>query len=82
MWDLPRPGIESVLPALAGGFLTIVPPGKSLLVIFYWRCVLPFICENSSTENGDLDFNSVLSKLRFGLLQQGLTMGENKRFKY
>ena len=29
MWDLPGPGIESVSPALAGGFLTTVPPGKS-----------------------------------------------------
>ena len=28
MWDLPRPGLEPVSPALAGGFLTAVPPGK------------------------------------------------------
>ena len=28
MWDLPRPGIKPVCPALAGGFLTTVPPGK------------------------------------------------------
>ena len=26
--DLPNPGIESVSPALAGGFFTIKPPGK------------------------------------------------------
>ena len=31
MWDLPGPGIETVSPELAGGFLTTVPPGKSLL---------------------------------------------------
>ena len=30
MWDLPRPGIEPISPALAGGFLTTAPPGKSL----------------------------------------------------
>ena len=30
MWDLPGPGLEPVSPALAGGFLTTVPPGKSL----------------------------------------------------
>ena len=30
MWDLPGPGLESVSPALAGGFLTTAPPGKSL----------------------------------------------------
>ena len=29
MWDLPGPGIEPVFPALAGGFVTTVPPGKS-----------------------------------------------------
>ena len=29
MWDLPGPGLEPVSPALAGGFLTTVPPGKS-----------------------------------------------------
>ena len=29
MWDRPRPGIEPMSPALAGGFLTIGPPGKS-----------------------------------------------------
>ena len=28
MWDLPGPGIEPVSPALAGRFLTTVPPGK------------------------------------------------------
>ena len=30
MWDLPGPGLELVSPALAGGFLTTAPPGKSL----------------------------------------------------
>ena len=30
MWDLPGPGLEPVSPALAGGFLTTAPPGKSL----------------------------------------------------
>ena len=28
MWDLPRPGLEPVSLALAGGFLTTAPPGK------------------------------------------------------
>ena len=39
MWDLPGPGLESVSPALAGGFLTTVPPGKPkgqlILIMFY-----------------------------------------------
>ena len=29
MWDLPGPGLEPVSLALAGGFLTTAPPGKS-----------------------------------------------------
>ena len=28
MWDLPRPGLRPVSPALAGGFSTTAPPGK------------------------------------------------------
>ena len=30
MWDLPRPGLEPVSPALGGGFSTTAPPGKPL----------------------------------------------------
>ena len=37
-WDLPRPGIKPVSPALAGGFFTTAPPGKprsgSVLFLF------------------------------------------------
>ena len=29
MWNLPRRGLEPMSPALAGGFLSPVPPGKS-----------------------------------------------------
>ena len=28
MWDLLRPGIEPISPALTGGFFTTEPPGK------------------------------------------------------
>ena len=31
MWDLPRPGLEPVSPALAGRFSTAAPLGKPLL---------------------------------------------------
>ena len=34
MWDLPGPGLEPVSPALAGGFLTTVPLGKSPIYLF------------------------------------------------
>ena len=34
MWDLPRPGLEPVSPALAGRFSTTVPPGKPPVIVF------------------------------------------------
>ena len=35
MWDLPRPGLKPVSPALAGRFSTTVPPGKPLCLHSY-----------------------------------------------
>ena len=35
MWDLLRPGLEPVSPALAGGFSTTAPPGKPLYTFMY-----------------------------------------------
>ena len=34
MWDLPRPGLEPVYPALAGRLSTTAPPGKPGLASF------------------------------------------------
>ena len=51
MWDLPRPGLEPVSPALAGRFSTTAPPGKPLLFLFcecvcvcffVWFCLCSF----------------------------------------
>ena len=39
MWDLPRPGLEPVSPALAGRLSTTAPPGKPHTALFL-RCVL------------------------------------------
>ena len=43
MWDLPRPGLEPVSPALAGGFSTTAPPGKLRFNVlkyeFYYLCL-------------------------------------------
>ena len=42
MWDLPGPGIEPVSPALAGGFLTTAPTGKSPNFILHsFTCSCP-----------------------------------------
>ena len=34
MWDLPRPGLEPVFPALAGRFSTTAPSGKPRFALF------------------------------------------------
>ena len=38
MWDLPGPGLKPVSPALAGGFLTTAPPGKTQREIIDSEC--------------------------------------------
>ena len=35
MWDLPRPGLKPVSPALIGRFSTTAPPGKPLSLFFF-----------------------------------------------
>ena len=40
MWDPPRPGLEPMSPALAGGFSTTAPPGKPSLTNFVARVSL------------------------------------------
>ena len=44
MWDLPRPGLEPVSPALAGGFLTTAPPGKPSLFLLTRSYAKHFMC--------------------------------------
>ena len=41
MWDLPGPGLEPMSPAPAGGFLTTVPPGKSVSCNFNHYLTVP-----------------------------------------
>ena len=36
-WNLPRPGIELMSLALAGGFLSTAPPGKSSMVTLFMQ---------------------------------------------
>ena len=45
MWDLPGPGLEPLSPALAGGFLTTVPPGKPFPELFHHPNPVVTSCE-------------------------------------
>ena len=66
-WDLSRPEIHPVSPALAGRFLTAGPPGKSLGQIFhdvvycrYWASQAALVVENQPTSAGDIrDVSSI-----------------------
>ena len=40
MWDLPRPGLEPVSPALAGRFSTTAPPGKPRITCFLLKLLI------------------------------------------
>ena len=44
-WNLPRPGIEPVSPALVGKFLSTVTPGKSQRVFFDLSCCYHLYCQ-------------------------------------
>ena len=61
MWDLPRPGLEPVTPALAGGLLTTAPPRKSHTVSFDPSLVMLILI---SWQDG-VEFCHVISKRKF-----------------
>ena len=50
MWDLPRPGINPVSPALQGAFLTTGPPAKHLYCVFKETIHLSPFNHQTSTE--------------------------------
>ena len=41
MWDLPRPGLEPVSPALAGRPSTTAPPGKPPKTFYFFIFIFP-----------------------------------------
>ena len=48
MWNLPGSGIESMTPALAGGLLFTVPPGKPCFILVFKKAINEvFICHKS-----------------------------------
>ena len=51
MWDLPRPGLEPVSPALAGRLSTTAPPGKPPFIVdvIYFKLLLLVINNNLLT---------------------------------
>ena len=60
MWDFPGPGLEPMSPALAGGFLTTAPPGKSLLKIL--KYFLYMLLHTEKIFRDKAKFNQILSQ--------------------
>ena len=59
MWDLPRPGLEPVSPALAGRLSTTAPPGKPLIAPFY------VLYLNLDVSDIELNLSAINRKLHF-----------------
>ena len=64
MWDLPEPGLEPVSPALAGGFLTTAPPGKSGVHVSLQISVFVFFQIYTQVWNCSTYGSSIFSFLR------------------
>ena len=52
MWDFPKPGLEPVSPALAGGFSTTAPPGKPDVNPFLNGVCSPLLDGQDLKQNG------------------------------
>ena len=61
MWDLPRPGLEPVLPASAGRFLSTGPPGKSLTQLLK-PTIIPVIHMSKHMAQKYLSFGSACTE--------------------
>ena len=89
MWDLPRPGLEPVSPALAGRFLTTAPPGKptldyTLLVLYFVPCrtkVGNLMKKKTKVEGTNLE-NIILSKPSNHGGKQGNNLNLYQRFLF
>ena len=74
MWDLPRPGVEPVSPALAGRFSTTEPPEKSPLLFFNGLMCQPkykkpamfyeTVCKQPNTKKKDIPLKILLKGSR------------------
>ena len=74
MWDLPRPGLEPVSPALAGRFSTTAPPGKPSSYFKGLVCKMKTGAYNQKGMSGD---TTILQKnTRMVKAQNDLSLGK------
>ena len=60
MWDLPRPRLELVSPALAGGLPTTTPPGKSQCCVSCFQVQREISIHLSNRQKQRLNITSLL----------------------
>ena len=58
MWSVPGPGIEPVSPALAGRFLSTVPPEKSYNLIMYLSPIPVFEHWKAKCGSSDIHYHA------------------------
>ena len=83
MWDLPRPGLEPVSPALAGRFSTTAPPGKPRNLPFNRIFTLPLLGSFQSLDVQDCqtlaEALTVFSRVKQALLKPGSHRGSREK---
>ena len=60
MWDLPRPGLKPMFPALTGRLSTTVPPGKPLSLFSWWAWLKVYQFWASFLKNSSLFYSSFI----------------------
>lgn len=66
MWTPPGPGIKSLSPALADGFLTAGPPGKSYFILFHALVIFHYMFVPSLYPLMDIQVISMSWLLQWG----------------
>ena len=70
MWDLPRPGLEPMSPALAGRLPTTAPPGKPQIHFFVCGCPVvptPYLKDNLRSTELPLTLVKIIDYIYGGL---------------
>ena len=64
MWNHPGPGIEPTPPALAGGFPTTGPPGKSKVDFNHYN-LLSSVVNGIYLQEGNIEYSSLYLEKKY-----------------
>ena len=81
-WDLPRPGLGPVSPALAGRFSTTAPPGKPPLLLFKKNFIMFFIPSLFHYKFGNIYHIPILRVVTLNFLSWALSFLKSEISEY